>query len=124
MLAESATRDFAVSLVASLLLGKLCLIGTVNNLSLMDNKPRVNAMTVAMGAAICVSPDQPRVIVAGNGIAALITVGGKKSVFRDSEIFADSPKKLIMFDLKKGISDTVQFAESILDFHLNFNHLV
>jgi hypothetical protein len=45
-------------------------------------------------------------------------------MFRDSENLADSPKKLIIFDLKNGVSDTLQFAEFIIDFHLNFNHLV
>jgi hypothetical protein len=44
----------------------------------------------------------------------LIPVGGKKLVFRDSEIFADSPKKPIMFDLRNGVSYTLQFMESIL----------
>jgi hypothetical protein len=43
---------------------------------------------------------------------------------RDSEIFADSSKKFIMFDLKNGVSDTLQFAESIPDVHLNFNQIV
>jgi hypothetical protein len=43
---------------------------------------------------------------------------------RSSEIFADSSKKLIMFDLKNGVSDTLQFVESILDVHLNFNQIV
>jgi hypothetical protein len=63
------------------------------------------------------------VIVVGNGTAALIAVGGKKLVFRDSELFAGSLKRLIMFDLKNGVSKMLQFAESIIDCHLNFNHL-
>jgi hypothetical protein len=62
--------------------------------------------------------------VADKGSAAMIAVDDKKLLFRDSELFADSPKKLIMFSLKTGGSDTLQFAKSILDFHLNFNHLV
>jgi hypothetical protein len=64
------------------------------------------------------------VIVEGNGPAALIAVRGKKLVFHDSENLPDSPKKLIMFDLKNGVSDTLQFAAPIIDFHLNFDHLV
>jgi hypothetical protein len=43
---------------------------------------------------------------------------------RDSEIFADSSKKLIMFDLKNDVIDTLPFGESILDGHLNFNQIV
>jgi hypothetical protein len=43
---------------------------------------------------------------------------------RDSEIFASSPRTLILFDLKNGVSDTPQFAAPIIEFHLNFNHLV
>jgi hypothetical protein len=116
MLAESAVF---------LLLAKLCLTKTVNRLSLTDNRLCfINTITMAAGAAISLSPDQPREIVAGNGTAALIAVVSKKFVFRDSEIFADSPRKLIASDLKNGFSDTLQFAESIIDFHLNFDHLV
>jgi hypothetical protein len=62
--------------------------------------------------------------VAGNGTAALIAVGGGKLAFRDSEIFAYSPRKFIMFGLKNGVSGTIQFAEPMIDFHFNFNHLV
>jgi hypothetical protein len=64
------------------------------------------------------------VIVVGNGTTALIAVGCKKFMFRDSENFADSPKKFIIFDLKNGVSDTLQFAEFIIDFHFNFSHLL
>jgi threonine dehydrogenase-like Zn-dependent dehydrogenase len=81
-------------------------------------------MTVAEGAAICVSPDQSRVIVVGTGTTALIAVAGKKLVFRGSEIFADSLRKLVMFELKNDVSDTLQLAEFIINFHLNFNHLI
>jgi hypothetical protein len=70
------------------------------------------------------SPDRRGVIVAGNATAALIAVVDKKLVFRDSEIFAGSPRKVTVFDLKNGVSDRLQFAEPIIDFHLNFNHLV
>jgi hypothetical protein len=35
----------------------------------------------------------------------LIVVLGKKLVFRDSEIFMDSLRKLITLDLKNGVSD-------------------
>jgi hypothetical protein len=71
-----------------------------------------------------VSSDQLCVIVAGNETAALVAVDGKKLSFRDSEIFASSLRKFIVFDLKNGVSDTLEFAECIIDFHLNFNHLV
>jgi hypothetical protein len=57
------------------------------------------------------------------GQRALLAVGGKKLLFHDSGLFADLPKKRFLFDLKNGISDMLQFAESIVDFHLNFNHL-
>jgi hypothetical protein len=67
---------------------------------------------------------QPHVIVAGNGTVTLIGVVGKRVVFRDSEIFANSPSKLIVLDLKNGASNMLQLAESIIDFHLNFSHLV
>jgi hypothetical protein len=94
-------------------------------ISLTDNNLHLLSMiTVAASAAICMSPDQPGVIVAGSRTAGLIAIIGKKLVFRDSEIFTDSPRKLIMFNLKNGISDRLQFAESIIDFHLNFNHLL
>jgi hypothetical protein len=72
----------------------------------------------------CVPRDQPRVIVAGDRTAALIAVVDKKLVFHDSEIFADSLRKLIMFYLKNSVSDMLQFVESIIAFHLNFDHLV
>jgi hypothetical protein len=29
-----------------------------------------------------------------------------------------------MFDLKNGVSDTLQFEAPIIGFHINFNHLV
>jgi hypothetical protein len=117
MLAKSAARNFAMSSVAFLPLAKLCLIGTVNCLSLTDNSlGLLNTITLAAGAVICVSPDQRRVIVAGNRTAALIAVVGMKLMFRDSEIFAGSLRKLIMLDLKNGVGDTLQFAEPIIDF--------
>jgi hypothetical protein len=110
--------------VAFLPSAKLCLIGTVNCLSLTDNRlGLLNTITAAAGAAICASPDQSRVIVARNRAAALIAVVGMKLMFRDSEIFADSPTKLIVVDLKNGAGNTLPFAESIVDFHLNFNDL-
>jgi hypothetical protein len=125
MFAASAARNFTVSSIASLSSAKLCLIGTVNRVSLTNNRlPVLNPITVAASATVCVSPDQPRVIVAGNGPAALIAVGGKKLVFRNSQILADSPKKFIMFDLKNGVSDMLQLAAPIIDFHLNISHLV
>jgi hypothetical protein len=125
MLAESAAGDFAVSSVAFLPPVKLCLIGMVNRLFLTDNRLLLfNTITVAAGAAICVSPERPRVIVAGTGTASLIAVVGKKLVFGDSQIFAGSPRKLIIFDPKNGVSATLQFAESIIIFHLNFNRRV
>jgi intraflagellar transport protein 80 len=78
VLADSAARDFAVLSIVSLSLAKLCFIGTVNRFSVTDNRPHLlNMITVAAGATICLSPDQPRVIVAGNRPAALITVGSK-----------------------------------------------
>jgi hypothetical protein len=87
---------------------KLCLIKTVNRLSLMDNRLcLLNAIPVPTGAVICVSPDQPQVIVAGNGTAAVVVVVRKKLVFRDSDISADSSRKVIVFDLKNGVSDTL-----------------
>jgi hypothetical protein len=102
---------------------KLYVIGTMNPFSLTDKRLRLlNTITVA--AAIWVSPDQPGVIVTGNGTVAPIAVVGKKLVFCDSEIFADSSRKLIVFDLKNGVSDRLGFAESIIDFCLNFNHLI
>jgi hypothetical protein len=70
------------------------------------------------------SPNQPGGIVARNGTAALITIIGKKLVFRGSEIFADSPGKFIIFNLKTDVSDKLHFAEFISDFHFIFNHLV
>jgi hypothetical protein len=79
---------------------------------------------VAAGAAICISPDQRRVTVAGNGIAAPIAVVAKKLMFRDSEIFAGSPRKAIRFDRKNGVNDTLQFAEPIINSRLNFNQLI
>jgi intraflagellar transport protein 80 len=125
MLAESARCDFAVSSVAFLSSAKLCLIGTANRLYLTDNRLRLlNTATVAAGAAICASLDQPRAIVAGNGVAALIAAVGKQLVFRETEVFGETPRKLTVFDLKNGVSETVQFTESIVDFHLNFNHLI
>jgi hypothetical protein len=117
MRAESTARDFAVSSVVFFPSAKLCLMRTNNRLHLL------NTRTIAAGAAVRTSPAQLRLIVAGNGTVALITVG-KKVVFHDNEIFADSPRKLIVFGLKNGVSDTVQFAESIIDFHLNVNHFV
>jgi hypothetical protein len=63
-------------------------------------------------------------IVAGNKYPALIAVGGKKLMFYDSGLFADSPKKFIVLGLKNSVKDTLQFAESSVDFRLNFNHLV
>jgi hypothetical protein len=114
VLAESAACDFAVSSLAFLPSAKLCLFRTVNRLALSDKRLcLLDTMTVAAGAAICVSSDRPRVIVAGNGPAALIAVGDKKLMFRDSEILAGSLKKLTMFDLKNGVGDTLQFAESM-----------
>jgi hypothetical protein len=125
MQAESAACDFAVSSVAFLPPAKLCLIGTVNWFSLTGDRLYLrNTITVTTGAAICASPDRPRMIVAGNGTAALITVVGKELVFRGNAIVADLLRRLIVFDLKNSISDALQFAESIIDFHVNFNHLV
>jgi hypothetical protein len=58
------------------------------------------------------------VIGTSNETALLIAVVGNKLVFRDSEVLADSPKKLIVSDFKNGASDTLHFAESITDFLL------
>jgi hypothetical protein len=64
------------------------------------------------------------VIVAGNGTVALIGVVGRRLVLRDSEIFANSLSQLIVFDLENGASDALQLAESIIDFHLNFDSFI
>jgi hypothetical protein len=121
VLAESAASDFALFSIAFLPLAKPCLIGTVNRFSLTDNRLRLlNTITVAAERQFTsrprdccwqrdCRPDHHR---------------RQKLMFRDSESFADLPGKLIVFDLKNGISDTPQFAESIIDFHLNFNHVV
>jgi hypothetical protein len=68
------------------------------------------------------SPNQPGVTVARNGTPVLMVVG-KNLVARDNKIFADSSAKFIIFNLKNGVSDKLQLAESISDFHLIFNHL-
>jgi intraflagellar transport protein 80 len=125
LIAESIPCDFAVTSVAFLPAAKLCLIGTANRLYLTDNRLRpLNTITVVAGAAICASIDQPRGLVAGNGIVTLVAVIGKKIVYRDCEVFAESPRKLTVFDLKNGVSENIQFTECIVDFYLNFNNLI
>jgi hypothetical protein len=125
MLAESAARDFVVSSVASLALAKLCLIGTASRLSMTDNRPHLlNTIIIARGRGnLRVARPAPREC-GGQRPAALVVVGDTKLVFRESEILADSPTKLILFHLKNSVNDMLKFAESILDFHFNFNHLV
>jgi intraflagellar transport protein 80 len=65
MHAESAACNFAVSSVAFFSWAKLCLIGTVNLLSLTDNRLRLlNTIPFAKSAAVGPSLEQSRVIVA------------------------------------------------------------
>lgn len=125
VVAESQQFDFAVSSVRFLPSAKLCLIGTATRLYLTDHRLRLlNTLAVPAGSGICVSADQPRAIVAGNGTASLVAAIGKKVVYRDCEVFAESPRKLTVFDLKNGISETLQFVDCVLDFYLNFNNLI
>lgn len=125
MIAESTPLDYAVSSVAFLPTAKLCLIGTANRVYLTDNKLQfINTVPIPAGAAICASQDQPRAIVAGNGTATLVAAVGKKIYYRDCEVFADSPKKLTVFDLKNGVSEPLSFSDCIVDFYLNFNNLI
>lgn len=125
LVAESQPFDYPVSSVRFLPNARLVLIGTVNRLYLTDNRLRVlNTLSVCAGCGICASRDQPRAIVAGNGTATLVSAIGKKIVYRDCEVIADNPHKLTVYDLKNGISETIQFTDCILDFYLNFNNLI
>ncbi|KAH0791698.1 intraflagellar transport protein [Histomonas meleagridis] len=125
MIVESAQFDYAVTTVRFLSSIKLILIGTAHHLYLTDLQLRIiNTLPLASGAAICVMDDQPRAIVGGNGTLSLISIIGKKAFYRDCEVFMESPKKLIVYDLKNGITENLQFSTSVVDFYLAFDHLI
>ena len=125
LMAESVVYDYAVSSVCFISSYKLCLIGTANRVYLTDNRLRpLSSLSLPAGSAMCASPDIPRVLVGGNGTVNLISVVGKKIVYRDCEIVAEGQKKLSVYDLKNGVTETLQFPESIVNFYLNFNFLV
>jgi len=125
LLAETAPLDYAVSAVAFLPVAKLCLIGTSNRLLLTDSRLRILATEdLPSGSSICASPTQPRALVAGNGTASLISVTGKKIVYRDFEVVQDAPRKLTVFDLRNGLSESLSFTECVVNFTMNFNNLV
>lgn len=124
-IAETHPFDFAVSSVAFLPNAHLCLIGTANRLYLTDSKLRIQfSIPIDAGAAICANNDQPRAIVAGGGSINLIAAVGKKIVYKDCEVIADGPSRLTVYDLKNGLSENLQFNESVADFTIGFNNLI
>ncbi|KAK8841415.1 Intraflagellar transport protein 80 [Tritrichomonas musculus] len=124
-LAESMPFDFAVSSVSFVSNTKLCIVGTANRVYLTDNKLSIlNTLSLPAGSFIVASPTMPRVFVGGNGVLALIAVTGKKIVYKDCEVVSESPRKLTIFDLKNGITENLQFSESITNFYMNFGNLI
>jgi intraflagellar transport protein 80 len=125
LLFESLPCDFAVSSIAFIPSAKLCLIGTANRLYLMDNHLRTLSTIPITGACtICASRDQPRALIGGGGTVSLVAAIGKTLVYRDCEVVLESPKKLTVFDLKNGVSEPISFNDTIVDFSLDFNHLI
>ena len=124
-LAESKQYEFAVSSVCFISSLKLCLIGTANQLYLTDNRLRpLGSIQVPAGSSMIASNNLPRALIAGNGTCNLVTVVGKKIVYRDCEIIAENPKQITVYDLKNGVSETLQFQDSLINFYLNFNNLI
>ncbi|OHT10834.1 hypothetical protein TRFO_19821 [Tritrichomonas foetus] len=125
LLAESPQYEYAVSNVAFISHQKLCLIGTANRLYLTDNRLRpLCSAPIQSGSAMCASYDVPKILVGGNDTCNLITVVGKKVVYKDVEVVSENPKSITVYDLKNGISEILQFQDSIVDFYLNFNNLI
>lgn len=124
-LAESQTYDLPISSVCFLQASKLCLIGTASHVYLADRRlNQLSSLQCQAGAVMCPSQSVPRVLVGGNGTATLVTAVGKKIVYRDCEIREEGQKKLNVFDLKNGITETLQFPDSVSNFYLNFNFLI
>jgi intraflagellar transport protein 80 len=125
LLAESAPCEFAISSVAFIPALKLCMIGTANRLYLTDGRLRtLHTVQVAAGSTIYASIDQPRALIGGNGTVTLVAITGKKLVHRDCEVTGETPRKLILCDLKNGATESLQFSESIVDFFIDFNNLI
>lgn len=124
-LAESQRFDYAVTSVGFLSGSKLCLIGTANRLYLTDSKLRVlSTLSIDAGCAICTSRDQPRAIVCGGFAVNLVAAVGKKIVYKDCEVIAETPRKLAVYDLKNGVNESLSFTDSVADFTIGFNNLI
>lgn len=125
LIAESAPFEKPVTSVEFVDSVEMILVGTVSKLFLLDFKLRVlDSIICDSDSSISVCPDQPRALVSGGLSIAMISIVGKKIVFKDCEVVSENPKKVVVYDLKYGRSEQIVSNEAILDFFLNFGYLI